>query len=81
MVLFQIPDIRLFWSEDPRFLRQFEAGTISQFTPYSKYPNTSKDVSFWLTDKAVHENDVYDIVRDVAGGLVEEVKEVTDFSS
>lgn len=78
MVLFQIPDIRLFWSQDPRFLRQFKDGTVSQFQPYSKYPGSSKDVSFWLGDREVHDNDVYDIVRDVAGELVEEVKEVSE---
>jgi phenylalanyl-tRNA synthetase alpha chain len=76
MVLFQIPDIRLFWSQDPRFLQQFKSGVVSQFQPYSKYPGTSKDVSFWLNDRDVHENDVYDVVRDSAGELVEEVKEV-----
>jgi hypothetical protein len=26
----------------------------------------------------VHENDVHDVVRDIAGGLVEEVKQVSD---
>jgi phenylalanyl-tRNA synthetase alpha chain len=81
MVLFQIPDIRLFWSQDSRFLQQFSAGKVTQFKPYSKYPNSSKDISFWLTGAGVHENDVYDIVRDIAGELVEEVKEVSTVSS
>lgn len=81
MVLFQIPDIRHFWSQDPRFLQQFSAGKVTQFKPYSKYPNSSKDISFWLTGSDVHENDVYDIVREVAGELVEEVKEVSTVSS
>ena len=77
MVLFQVPDIRLFWSQDARFLEQFSDGTVSQFKPFSKYPSSSKDVSFWLGEREVHENDVYDIVREVAGGVVEEVKEVS----
>lgn len=76
MVLFQIPDIRLFWSQDPRFLQQFKAGKISEFKPYSKYPSCWKDISFWISNHPVHENDVYDTVRDVAGEIVEEVKEV-----
>src|SRR5579859_6083403 len=30
MILFEIPDIRLFWSEDSRFLSQFEEGKITK---------------------------------------------------
>jgi phenylalanyl-tRNA synthetase alpha chain len=48
MVLFNIPDIRLFWSQDERFLSQFESGKIVKFQPYSKFPPVYKDVSFWL---------------------------------
>jgi phenylalanyl-tRNA synthetase alpha chain len=82
MILNSIPDIRLFWSTDPRFLSQF-SGTdskITTFKPYSKYPSCFKDVSFWLPlgeeNKKMHENDLCDLVRDVAGDLVEDVKMV-----
>lgn len=30
MVLFSIPDIRLFWSQDERFLRQFRVQDVQQ---------------------------------------------------
>ncbi len=62
MVLFGIPDIRLFWSSDERFLKQFRAGLITTFVPYSKYPLCYKDVSFWLpaTGK-YHSNDAYEV--------------------
>jgi phenylalanyl-tRNA synthetase beta subunit len=73
MVLFGIPDIRLFWSQDPRFTRQFEAGKISTFKPYSKNPPCYQDVSFWI-EGDFHENDFCEIVRDVAGDLAEETK-------
>lgn len=79
MVLFKVPDIRLFWSEDPRFLSQFTDGQITTFKAYSKYPPCYKDISFWVDaptgDRAAfHENDFCDIVRDTAGDLVEDVK-------
>jgi len=34
MVLFDIPDIRLFWTEDQRFLSQFKPGEISKFQQF-----------------------------------------------
>ncbi|KAH8708656.1 hypothetical protein GQ44DRAFT_743090 [Phaeosphaeriaceae sp. PMI808] len=49
MLLYSIPDIRLFWSKDMRFLSQFsETKSIERFVPFSKYPACFKDVSFWL---------------------------------
>lgn len=81
MILFSIPDIRLFWSTDQRFLEQFKADTkIATFKPYSKFPPCYKDVSFWLpqsSDRDWHENDFCDVVRDVAGDLVADVKLVS----
>lgn len=77
MILYSIPDIRLFWSTDERFLSQFKPGEISAFKPFSKYPSCFKDVSFWLPqDRGLHENDFCDLVRDVAGDMAEDVKMV-----
>lgn len=53
MLLFNIPDIRLFWSQDQRFLSQFtgvseDLNKLKRFVPFSKHPECYKDVSFWL---------------------------------
>ena len=44
------------------------------FKPYSKYPPCFKDVTFWLPGEGFHNNDMFELVRDVAGDLVEEVR-------
>lgn len=85
MLLFGIPDIRLFWSQDPRFLSQFQAGKISRFVPFSKYPLCYKDVAFWLPNStsqhaAFHENDIMEIVREIAGERVEDVQMIDEFT-
>ena len=80
MVLFEIPDIRLFWSRDERFWNQFEDGKITKFQPYSKYPPCFKDISFWIDDQSnFHINEVLDLTRQVAGDLVEHVELVDQF--
>lgn len=81
MVLFGIPDIRLFWSQDERFTSQFKAGKISKFQPYSKYPFCYKDVSFWLPQSGLHPNDVYELIRGIAGDLVERVELFDQFEN
>lgn len=92
MLLFNIPDIRLFWSQDKRFLSQFQAGKITRFEPFSRYPACYKDVAFWLPSASVsggsaaggavpvHENDVMEIVRGVAGTTVEDVQLIDEFT-
>ncbi|KAG0229144.1 hypothetical protein BGX31_006314 [Mortierella sp. GBA43] len=79
LVLFGIPDIRLFWSQDERFLRQFEPSKIQKFKPFSKYPPCIKDISFW-SNEDFHENNFCEVVRDVAGDIVEDVKLIDDFT-
>ncbi|KAL8120952.1 phenylalanine--tRNA ligase, chloroplastic/mitochondrial-like isoform X1 [Apium graveolens] len=81
MVLFDIPDIRLFWSSDERFTSQFLKGELGmKFKPYSKYPPCFKDMSFWLSDSFT-ENNLCEIVRGVAGDLVEEVRLIDNFTN
>jgi len=85
MVLFSIPDIRLFWSKDERFHSQFASGEIVTFQSYSKYPPCLKDISFWTSsvegvgDSTFHPNDLNEVVRDVAGDLVERVELIDEF--
>lgn len=79
MVLFNITDIRYFWSGDQRFIKQFETGEIVEFKPYSKYPCCILDLSFWISDK-YNDNEFYGIVREVGGDVVEEIKFFDEFT-
>ena len=85
MVLFKIPDIRLFWTQDKRFLDQFHGLSDNpkkkvSFVPYSKFPLCYKDVSFWLpAGVPLHPNDIYEVIRSVAGDLVERVDLFDEF--
>ena len=83
MQLFSIPDIRLLWSEDSRFINQFlnvdlDPQTNVLFKEFSKHPPCYKDISFWINGDYNH-NDFYEIVRSVGGDLVEEVVLVDQF--
>jgi phenylalanyl-tRNA synthetase alpha chain len=72
MVKMEIPDIRILWSDDPRITSQFK-DINSKFKEVSKYPGTSRDISF-IIDKNINLNNYYEIVRDFAENLIEEVK-------
>lgn len=66
-----LPDIRLLWSTDPRVQKQLKLG--HRFEEVSKYPPVIRDISF-VVDKSFVPNDYFDMVREVSGELVEEVK-------
>merc|ERR1712194_455760 len=81
MLLFDITDIRLFWSEDPRFSSQFSEGAFERkvkFKPFSRYPPVAKDISMWLPP-SFHDNDLCEIIRDEGGDQVEKLELKDDF--
>ena len=80
MLLFKIPDIRLFWTEDKRFLDQFSNKKNSVFLPYSNQSPCYKDISFYVT-KNFDENEFFEIARNVAGDLIESIKLVDDYEN
>ena len=79
MIKMGIPDIRILWSDDPRITGQFK-DINSKFKEVSKYPETSRDISF-IIDKSINLNNYYEIVRDFAENLIEEVKLVDEFEN
>jgi len=72
MIKMGIPDIRILWSEDPRITSQFK-DINSKYKEVSRYPSTTRDISF-IVDKSVSLNNYFEIVRDYAANLIEEVK-------
>ncbi len=93
MILFEIHDIRLFWTQDERFLAQFSNMTsdseIVKFKPFSKIKPVTKDISFWIPPEEITQdgtafawtqvNEFYEWVRDVCGDHVESVQVMDSF--
>lgn len=73
-----LPDIRLLWSTDERVTKQFKLGQTYQ--EVSKYPPTLRDISF-IVNKDVALNNYYEIVREYAGNLIEEVTLLDTFEN
>ena len=70
IISMKLPDIRLLWSSDERIKKQLVLGR--EFVTVSKYPPVERDISF-IVKKGFVPNNYFDLVRDIAGDLVEEV--------
>lgn len=80
MIMYEIPDIRLFWSQDSGFLSQFDEAQLNTNIKYkalSQYPQCTNDIAFWLPAElpldVFSSNDFYDLVRNIGGDIVEQV--------
>jgi len=78
MILFDIPDIRLLWSEDLRFKKQFKKGVISHFKPFSNNSVVSLDISFYHGSE-YHLNDFYETLREETSSLIENTELIDSF--
>ena len=79
MVMFDIPDIRLFWTKDKRFLEQFTPKQVTKFKPYSKYEMCYKDMSFYTSPEFSY-NDMCTIARDEdPNNLIESIVLIDEF--
>ena len=81
--LCNIPDIRYLWTTDDKFLTQWSDGKLNTFKTYSLLDNIYRDISFWVediyNDKWIRENDFYEIIRNIASDMVQEVKNIDTF--
>ena len=74
----KLPDIRLLWSDDERVKKRLVLG--QPFVEVSKYPPIVRDISF-VVDKNFVPNDYFDLVRDVASDLAEEVELIDKYDN
>jgi phenylalanyl-tRNA synthetase alpha chain len=74
----ELPDIRLLWSTDERVKKQLHLG--QKFVEVSKYPPVVRDISF-IVPKTFAPNNYFDLVRDIAGDLVEQVELIDEYEN
>ena len=70
IISMDLPDIRLFWSEDERVKKQLVLG--QKYQEVSKFPPVVRDISF-IVPKTFVPNDYFDLVRENIPDLVEEI--------
>ena len=78
IISMELPDIRLLWSGDERVKKQLHMG--HKFVEVSKYPAIVRDISF-VVDKDFAPNVYFDLVRDVAGDVAEEVALLDEYEN
>jgi phenylalanyl-tRNA synthetase alpha chain len=78
IISMELPDIRLLWSDDERVKKQLHLG--NKFKEVSKYPPIARDISFVVSSDFVP-NNYFDLIRDLGGDLIEEVKLVDKYEN
>ncbi len=78
IISMDLPDIRLLWSQDKRVKGQLKLG--NKYKEVSKFPPITRDISF-VVDKDFIPNDYFDLIRDLGGDLVEEVRLLDKYSN
>jgi phenylalanyl-tRNA synthetase alpha chain len=78
IISMELPDIRLLWSTDERVKKQLHMG--NKFVEVSKYPAIVRDISF-IVNKDFAPNVYFDLVRDVAGDLAEQVALLDEYEN
>lgn len=78
IISMDLPDIRLLWSQDERVKKQLKLG--NKYKEVSKFPPITRDISF-VVDKNFIPNDYFDLIRDLGGDLVEEVRLLDKYSN
>ncbi|CAF3474363.1 unnamed protein product [Rotaria socialis] len=84
MIMYGIPDIRLFWSNDSGFLSQFafdDSTRAVRYKPISVYPQCINDLSMWMGKTIIDPSDFHDLVRAIGGDLIEQVVLIDEFYS
>lgn len=82
VLLFTIPDWRLLWSHDKRFIKQFSVQPLpgTPYSPFSLFPEQfTFDISFW-TGPTWDERKFYGVVREASCSTVKQVKLIDTFS-
>ncbi len=78
IISMELPDIRLLWSDDPRVTKQLVLG--HKFEEVSKFPPVVRDISF-IISKSFVLNNYFDLVREIGGDLIEEVKIIDTYEN
>ena len=71
IISMDLPDIRLFWSDDERVKKQLVLG--QKYHEVSKFPPAVRDISF-IVPKTFVPNDYFDFVRETIPEIVEQVE-------
>lgn len=78
IISMELPDIRLLWSSDERIKKQLVLG--NPYKEVSKFPPVVRDISF-IVDKGFVPNNYFDLARDIAGDLVEEIQLIDTYEN